>query len=230
MSNQGFENALFQYNYSIKKNNNQQINSSKRFSSILFKQLLIHNYNHPQYISIILIEVIIISIDQNSSPIPISLIQVNFKIKQINLINYSLILSYLCNNDQNMCFQVWNVQNLPKYNYIKNLYSENIDKKVIIQSDNLFLYVTFSNYTVYVYNPSLPYHLSLYYKLELTSPIQFSVQLSLNNPNSIIFSNNNFYILFESQQFNLIINIQIKTLTIQKVIPYILIIIPQNQH
>ncbi|CAD8168770.1 unnamed protein product [Paramecium pentaurelia] len=157
-------------------------------------------------------EVIIFSIDQNSFPIPISLIKVNFIIKQINLINVQLIISYLCNNDQNICFQVWNVQYLPKYNYVKNLQSVNIDNKVIIQSDNMFLYVTFSNQTVYVYNPSLTYHQSLYYLLELTSPIQctqaiqtfyyyvpqFQYQKSI-----IILKDNTIYQLSRMQEFQI---------------------------
>ncbi|CAD8119129.1 unnamed protein product [Paramecium sonneborni] len=153
-------------------------------------------------------EVIIISIDQNNFPIPISLVQINFIIKQINLINQQLILSYLCNKDQNICFQVWNVQNLPIYYYVKSLYRENVEKEVKIQSDNLFLYVTFRNYTVYVYNPSLPYHMSLYYKFELTSPIQFSFQQDLLEKHSIIISNNNFYILHGDSQLILMYEYQ----------------------
>ncbi|CAD8182544.1 unnamed protein product [Paramecium octaurelia] len=51
-------------------------------------------------------EVIIISNDQNSLPIPISLIKVNFKILQINLVYQQLILSYLCyDDDKNTCFK-----------------------------------------------------------------------------------------------------------------------------
>ncbi|CAD8211023.1 unnamed protein product [Paramecium octaurelia] len=84
-----------------------------------------------------------------------------------------LILSYICNNnEQNICFQVWNVQNLPNFYYLMNLHSVQFDNTLIIQSDNLFFCVTFSNYTVYVYNPQYPYHMSLYYILQLTSPIQ----------------------------------------------------------
>ncbi|CAD8148241.1 unnamed protein product [Paramecium pentaurelia] len=49
-------------------------------------------------------DVIILSIDQNSFSKLISLIKVNFK--QINLVNQYLITSYLCNNEQNICFQV----------------------------------------------------------------------------------------------------------------------------
>ncbi|CAD8214933.1 unnamed protein product [Paramecium octaurelia] len=152
-------------------------------------------------------EVIIISIDQNSFPIPISLIRVDFTIKQINLVGQQLILSYLCVNEQNICFQVWNVQNLPEYYYVKNLYTANFDNNIIIQSDNLFFYVTLRNYTVYVYNPQLPYHMSLYYKLELTAPFQCTQSSQLRKgyiyEKSIIFSNNKLYYLFGQQNFNL---------------------------
>ncbi|CAK92264.1 unnamed protein product (macronuclear) [Paramecium tetraurelia] len=147
-------------------------------------------------------EVIIISIDQNSLPIPIQVIKVNFTIKYINVISQQLILSYLCNDDKkNTCFQVYNVYNLPKYYYVKNLYSVNVDNKAIIQSDNLFLYVIFRNYTVYVYNPSLPYHQSLYYKLQFDSPIQLTEQFYSGLQSSIIISNNYVYILQSNQNF-----------------------------
>ncbi|CAK92236.1 unnamed protein product (macronuclear) [Paramecium tetraurelia] len=157
-------------------------------------------------------EVIIISIDQNRIPIPISLIKVNYTIKQINIINQQLILSYLCDNDQKLCFQVYNVQNLPNYYFVKNLYSVDVDNTVIIQSDNLFLYVTFSHYKVYVYNPSLPYHMSLYLMLKLTSPIQcaqaiksfyyYSPQYQYLS-SMIILSNNTIFQLQRKQQFRI---------------------------
>ncbi|CAK79299.1 unnamed protein product (macronuclear) [Paramecium tetraurelia] len=152
-------------------------------------------------------EVIIFSIDQNCFPIPISLIQVDFKIKQINLVNQLLILSYTCNKGQNICFSVWNVENLPNYYYQTHLQWVQFDNNIIIQSDNLFFYVNFSNYTVYVYNPQLPYHMSLYYMLQLTSPIQcsesFYLSLKQQETKSIVISNSNVYFLLVVQGFSL---------------------------
>ncbi|CAD8062913.1 unnamed protein product [Paramecium primaurelia] len=196
---------ILTFNYTVTYTLNQQ-SINKLFNNITFNpiQIVVNTQSVSSFVYINNInEIIIISIDQNSYPIPISLIQVNFTIKQINLVNQQLILSYICNNQNNICFQVWNVQNLPKYYYVKNLYNVNFDNNIIIQSDNLFFYVTFSNYTVYVYNPSLPYHMSLYYKLELTSPIQCTEQFYLNNPLSVIIANNYLYTLSELQQFNL---------------------------
>ncbi|CAD8081017.1 unnamed protein product [Paramecium primaurelia] len=51
--------------------------------------------------------VIIVSIDKNNLPIPISLFSADISIKYINLVNQQLILSYFCNNNQKICFQVW---------------------------------------------------------------------------------------------------------------------------
>ncbi|CAD8189805.1 unnamed protein product [Paramecium octaurelia] len=176
-------------------------------------------------------EVIIISIDQNNFPIPISLIEVNFKIKQINLVNQQLILSYICNNDQYICFQVWNVQYLPKYYYLKNLYSLNVDSKVVIQSDNLFLYVTFSNYTVYIYNPSLPYHSSLYQILQLISPIQcasaiksFQVYIPQFQyiKSMILLSDNTIYQINRDQKFELSVEFNNYNLNYSVNYPYII--------
>ncbi|CAD8182483.1 unnamed protein product [Paramecium octaurelia] len=193
--NQSSINKLFN---NIEFNPIQIVVNTQLLSSLLY----INNIN----------EVIIISIDYNSIPIPISLIKVNYKIKQINIISQQLILSYLCNDDQNTCFQVYNVQNLPIYYFVKNLYSVNVDSEVTIQSDNLFLYVTFSNYTVYAYNPSLPYHMSLYYMLKLTSPIQCAQAIKNQyyySPQNqylssmIILSNNTIFQLQSKQQFRI---------------------------
>ncbi|CAD8182503.1 unnamed protein product [Paramecium octaurelia] len=193
--NQSSINKLFN---NIEFNPIQIVVNTQLLSSLLY----INNIN----------EVIIISIDDNSIPIPISLIKVNYKIKQINIISQQLILSYLCNDDQNTCFQVYNVQNLPIYYFVKNLYSVNVDSEVTIQSDNLFLYVTFSNYTVYAYNPSLPYHMSLYYMLKLTSPIQcaqafknilfYAPQFQFTS-SMILLSNNKIFQLYRMQKFKI---------------------------
>ncbi|CAD8182529.1 unnamed protein product [Paramecium octaurelia] len=193
--NQSSINKLFN---NIQFNPIQIVVNTQLLSSLLY----INNLN----------EVIIISIDYNSIPIPISLIKVNYKIKQINIISQQLILSYLCNDDQNTCFQVYNVQNLPIYYFVKSLYSVNVDSEVTIQSDNLFLYVTFNNYTVYAYNPSLPYHQSLYYMLKLSSPIKcayaipsyyFYVPEFQYEKSIILLSNNTIYQLNRFQLFQI---------------------------
>ncbi|CAD8204851.1 unnamed protein product [Paramecium pentaurelia] len=192
--------------------NQQSINIL--FKNILFnpQQIIVNTQSQSSIFYINNInEVIIISIDQSSIPIPISLMQINFPIKQINLVGIQLIFSYLCNNQQNICFQVWNVQNLPKYYYVKNLYSVKFLNQMI-QSDNLFLYITFSNYTVYAYNPQLPYHMSLMYKLELTSPIICTQAIQggyhyepvyLYIYSIILLSDNSIYQLYLYQQFEI---------------------------
>ncbi|CAD8130684.1 unnamed protein product [Paramecium sonneborni] len=102
----------------IQFNSIQVIVNMQKLSSFLY----INNIN----------EVIILSIDQNSFPIPIALIQVNFTIKQINLVSSQLILSYLFNNESNPCFQVWNVQYLPRFYYVNDLYCVNFDNNITI--------------------------------------------------------------------------------------------------
>ncbi|CAD8087759.1 unnamed protein product [Paramecium primaurelia] len=181
--NQHFQNIEFQPT--------QIVINTQTLSSFLF----INNVN----------SVIIVSINKNNLPIPISLLSAGIQIKQINLVNQQLILSYLCNNNQKICFQVWNVQNLPKFYYVKSLYSVNYDNHILISSDNLFFYITFSNHTLYIYNPILPQHMSLYYMVELTSPIQctwaFYDHYNWQNyfDQSIILYNNSFYLLSENQ-------------------------------
>ncbi|CAD8211587.1 unnamed protein product [Paramecium octaurelia] len=186
--NQQLINKLFK---NIQFNPIQIVMNTQLLSSLLF----INNIN----------EVIIVSIGQNNIPTPISVIQVNFKIQQINLVNQQLILSYICNNDQNICFKVWNYNNLPKYYYSKSMYSVKFDNNMIIQSDNQYFYVTFSNYTVYIYNPSLPQHMSFYYILELASPIVCTSAIFLMQDNfnsAVLFYNNSFFNLNNFQIFN----------------------------
>ncbi|CAD8129457.1 unnamed protein product [Paramecium sonneborni] len=175
----------------IKYFNKIQFNPIQIVMNIQQSLLYINNIN----------EIIIVTISENNTPIPVSLIQVNYKIKQINLMNNQLILSYVCNNSQNICFEVYNIEKLPKFYYVKSLYSLNYDKNVIVQSDNLFLYVTYSNYSTYIYNPSYPQHMSLYYKLELKSPILCSVAIILNSINgySMILQQETFYKLVSLQ-------------------------------
>ncbi|CAD8070488.1 unnamed protein product [Paramecium sonneborni] len=173
-----------------------QIEMNKQLQSTL---LFINNIN----------EVIIVSIEQNNIPIPIQLIKLDFQIKQISLVQQLLIISYICNNSINICFQVWNVQNLPQFFYVKSLYSLPFDNQVIIQSDNLFFYVTLSNQNVYVYNPYFSQHMSLYYKLELASPILCSLAIFEFDwgikqlKNSLIFQNQAFYQLKPLQALQL---------------------------
>ncbi|CAD8199142.1 unnamed protein product [Paramecium octaurelia] len=185
--------------------NQDQINQHFQNKTIQFnpQQIVMNTQLQSSFLFINNIyEVIIISLQQNSKPIPIQLIQVNFAIKQINLVNQQLILTFVCNNYQSICFQVWNVQNLPKYYYYeKDLYEVDNDNNLTIQSDNLFFYVTFPNSTVYIYNPSLPYHMSLYFKTTQLSinSIAFQNQNSLSFNQSIIFGYNTFYSLTQTQ-------------------------------
>ncbi|CAD8082048.1 unnamed protein product [Paramecium primaurelia] len=150
--------------------------------------------------------IIIVSIQQNSLPIPISLIQVNFTIYKINLVNQQLILSYLCYQNQSICFQVWNVENIPQYYYEKNLCEVDNNDQIRISSDNLFFYVTFADNSVYIYNPSLPYHMSLYYQLNQS----FQSTLAIQNQKSFLFD---YSIIFQQKAFYQLV--QLQTITIQ---------------
>ncbi|CAD8177007.1 unnamed protein product [Paramecium pentaurelia] len=207
--NQQVINSIFK---NIKFNPIQIVQNTQLFSNFLY----INNINN----------VIIVTIDQNNQPIPNSLIQVNYTIKQINLVNQQLILSYICDNGQNICFQVWNIENLPNFYYVKSLQRVNFDNNIIIQSDNLFFYVTFSNLTFYVYNPLLSYHMSLYYMNVLTSPIKCTLafifpQTTLYE-NSIIFYENSYYQLSNFQYYDLIYNLENLTSYYQKTYPQVI--------
>ncbi|CAD8114073.1 unnamed protein product [Paramecium sonneborni] len=144
--------------------------------------------------------IIILAISYNNTPIPISIIELNFIIYQMNIVGQHLVLSYVCKQGLDFCFQVWNIQNVRQPYFVRNMMSINYNKKVKIQSDNLFFYVTLSNYTVYVYNPSLPQQMNLYYLLEFTSPLICSVQQSTN---SLIYNNDSIYRLsiYQGVQF-----------------------------
>ncbi|CAD8183595.1 unnamed protein product [Paramecium pentaurelia] len=175
--------------------NQQYIN--QHFQNIEFQptQIVINTQTLSSFLFINNVHsVIIVSIDKNNLPIPISLLSAGIEIKQINLVNQQLILK-----------SVLNVQNLPKFYYVKSLYSVNYDNHILISSDNLFFYITFSNHTLYIYNPILPQHMSLYYMVELTSPIKcnwaFYDHYNWQNyfDQSIILNNNSFYLLSENQ-------------------------------
>ncbi|CAD8180688.1 unnamed protein product [Paramecium pentaurelia] len=149
-------NKLFNADSQLKFNPIQIAVNTQSLSSTLF----IININN----------VIIISICYSNMPIPISIIEVKFKIKQINIINQQLGLSHICNLWFDLCFQVWSIQNFKQPFFMRNMISVDYKNYLQILSDNLFYYVQFINYTLYVYNPYLPQHMSLYY-LNLSSKL-----------------------------------------------------------
>ncbi|CAK71722.1 unnamed protein product (macronuclear) [Paramecium tetraurelia] len=183
--NQMMINNLYNTDSFIKFNPIQIAVNPQSLSSCLF----INNINN----------VIIIAIGQNNIPIPISIIECKFQIKQINIVNQQLVLSYICNQGFDLCFQVWSIQKFRDPFFMKNMISGKYENQVQILSDNLFFYIQFSNYTVFVYNPQLPEHMSLQYELNLSSQLRCSVQ-------RILYYENTINSLSTRQSFNLYIN------------------------
>ncbi|CAD8203702.1 unnamed protein product [Paramecium pentaurelia] len=103
--NETIINQLFNRDTQLKFNPIQIAVNNQQFSSCLF----INNINN----------VIIISIDQSNIPIPISNIEVKFQIKQINIVNQQLVLSYICNYGFDLCFQVWSTEQEQYLNTIR---------------------------------------------------------------------------------------------------------------
>ncbi|CAD8057737.1 unnamed protein product [Paramecium sonneborni] len=109
----------------------------------------------------------ILTLRQNNV-IPIYFQDFPYQIKQLNLVKQLLIISYQCHSNIN-CFQVYNVQNIRKPQFLRFLYNINYDGNIQIQSDNQLFYVLFPNYTLYVYNPYLPESNCLFYRIQLKS-------------------------------------------------------------
>ncbi|CAD8096307.1 unnamed protein product [Paramecium primaurelia] len=103
---------------------------------------------------------IIFVIDFTLKMIPYGIYYVDYIIQQINIVNQKLILSYKCN--QGLCFDVWNIQNLMKPFYEKQLMSVSQQKDINCYSDNLFYYVQIDQNQTLVYNPMMSYHQSLF--------------------------------------------------------------------
>ncbi|CAD8203650.1 unnamed protein product [Paramecium pentaurelia] len=195
--NETMINKLFKSDSQLKFNPIQIAVNTQSLSSCLF----INNINN----------VIIISIGESNMPIPISIIDFKFQIKQINIVNQQLVLSYICNQGFDLCFQVWSIQNLKQPFFMRNMTSLHNINYLQILSDKLFYYVQFSNFTVYVYNPYLPQHMSLYYQLILSSKLICTVQLYYefdfkSSIGSILYIENFFNQLSREQSFQLLVN------------------------
>ncbi|CAD8193550.1 unnamed protein product [Paramecium octaurelia] len=183
--NQTIINNLYNTNSLIKFNPIQIAVNPQSLSSCLF----INNINN----------VIIIAIGKNNIPIPISIIECKFQIKYINIVDQQLVLSYICNQGFELCFQVWNIQKFRDPFFMKNMMSVKDKNLVQILSDNLFFYVQFSNYSVFVYNPQLPEHMSLYYQLNLSSQLTCATK-------GILYYSNTINQLSTRQSFKLYVN------------------------
>ncbi|CAD8125440.1 unnamed protein product [Paramecium sonneborni] len=185
-------NQLFNRDKLLKFNPIQIAINTQSLSSCLF----INNINN----------VIIIAIGQHNQPIPVSIIEFKFQIKQINIVNQQLVLSYICNSKSDVCFQVWNFQNLRQPFFMKDMKSVLYKNLLTILSDNLFFYVQLSNYTVLVYNPYIPEHMSLYYQLNLSSTFICTFYLNYQSYQSLLYFDNSIYSLFAKQNFELQVN------------------------
>ncbi|CAD8213431.1 unnamed protein product [Paramecium octaurelia] len=151
--------------------------------------------------------VIIILIGQNNQPAPISIINVQFKIQSINIVNQQLVLSYYCNKGSYLCFQVWSIQNFKQPFFIRNMASLHNNNQMQMQSDSLFFYVQFSNYTVFVYNPQQPEHMNLYQQLNLSSKLICTLEIEYSNQIGVsMFYENKFNILSATVFFQFSVN------------------------
>ncbi|CAD8083161.1 unnamed protein product [Paramecium primaurelia] len=90
-----------------------------------------------------------------------SLKEVNMQIINLQVIKNFLILSYNCEDQYTLCFQVWNVKDYYYPKFLKNLTSIQIRNQCQFYSDNLFFYVQTEN-IINVYNPEQSEHSSLY--------------------------------------------------------------------
>ncbi|CAD8100390.1 unnamed protein product [Paramecium sonneborni] len=177
--NQELINQLFKNKYQISFNPIQIMINTQYISSIL----IINNIN----------SIILLAINLNSYLIPINFLHFNFSIYQINQIKTYVILSYICNNTTQLCFEIWDFLNVWNPYRQKNFPSVNFDSQIRVQSDNLFFYVQLQNKTVFVYNPEVPEQMSLHYKFEINGKQFCSIQKSFY---SLIFNVNSFYQLF----------------------------------
>ncbi|CAD8064395.1 unnamed protein product [Paramecium primaurelia] len=143
--------------------------------------LIINNYsfipvgivlNQQQFSSTLFINndqssIIIGQITQSNNYIINSIINVTIQVQDIKIVNNRLILSYNCQNIKFICFQVWNVQNLNFPFLEKNLKSIQNTNNIQFFADNLFYYVQTNN-QIYVYNPIMLQHSSLFYTFNYT--------------------------------------------------------------
>ncbi|CAD8130448.1 unnamed protein product [Paramecium sonneborni] len=161
--------------------------------------------------------VIVIAIDINNQPLPVTIIYFTFIITQINIVNTQLVLTYNCNSGLEICFQVWSIKNIRQPFYLQNMMSVLYEEDIQILSDNCFFYVQFSNQNVLVYSPHLPQHESLYYQLNLS--FQLICTYFVKTEESLLYFENKIYSLLPSQRFELQVN---KSLNFERSYPTII--------
>ncbi|CAK73814.1 unnamed protein product (macronuclear) [Paramecium tetraurelia] len=129
-----------------------------------------------------------------------SIIHVKAQVQDIKIVNNRLILSYYCQQNQFVCFQVWNVANLNSPYFEKNLRSIQDSNNIQLFADNLFYYVQ-TNDQIYVYYPFVLEHSSLFYTFDYngsyfttTSTIdRFNLISGASQDGALISFNSQFY-------------------------------------
>ncbi|CAD8164361.1 unnamed protein product [Paramecium octaurelia] len=170
---------------------NLQINHSSNYSvtpvgivlnqfSISSTLLINNNYS----------SIIVGQITQENTYITYSIINVEISVQDMKIVNNRLILNYNCQSSQFICFQVWNVQNLNFPFLEKNLRSIQNSNNAQYFADNLFYYVQTNN-QIYVYNPALIEHSTLFYTFNYSGSYFTSASTDL----ALISFNSSFYLL-----------------------------------
>ncbi|CAD8112496.1 unnamed protein product [Paramecium sonneborni] len=193
------------FDQSIQKTINQNTISNlfQNYSNLTFNPIQIATYS--QLISSVIFinnfyNVLIIEVNLQFSIIPLSYINIQNQIFGINIVNYQIIISYICNYQNSICFQVWNIQNFIKPFYVKSLQRVPYDNSIQLQSDNLFFYVSSLSFGTLIYTPNLFEKMSLYKNLQFSS---FLSSMS-NLQRSLIFKGNKLYqlLFFETYSFS----------------------------
>ncbi|CAD8064391.1 unnamed protein product [Paramecium primaurelia] len=184
--------------------------------------LIINNYsfipvgivlNQQQFSSTLFINnnqrsIIIGQITQSNNYIINSIINVTIQVQDIKIVNNRLILSYNCQKIKFICFQVWNVQNLNFPFLEKNLKSIQNTNNIQFFADNLLYYVQTNN-QIYVYNPIMLEHSSLFYTFNYTGSYftTYSQDVAFISFNSQIYQLSPLLIYsYQSTQNNTILN------------------------
>ncbi|CAD8175682.1 unnamed protein product [Paramecium pentaurelia] len=125
INNEKMINKLFYTDNKLKFNPIQIAINTQQLCQCLF----INNINNV---------IIILSIFQNNTLISNSIIDVKFQIKYINIVNQQLMLSYICNQGLDLCFQVWTDTLFFMFNFKLNyLYLQSfitLTSKLILQT------------------------------------------------------------------------------------------------
>ncbi|CAK73842.1 unnamed protein product (macronuclear) [Paramecium tetraurelia] len=130
--------------------------------------------------------IIVGQITSSNTYIIFSQIDVKIQVQDMKIVNNRLILNYYCQQNQFICFQVWNVANLNSPYFEKNLRSILNSNNIQLFADNLFYYVQTNN-QIYVYNPVVLEHSSLFYTFNYngsyftTTSIQSKAFISFNS-------------------------------------------------